>query len=310
MHDLVSALKGALDYTQLYRKQTFVIKIGGEILEAQDTLENFVEQIALLESLSIRIVLVHGGGPQATALSERLDVHSEHVGGRRVTTPAMLEVAKMVYAGQINVDLLAALRGKRVSPVGLSGIDGHLVTVKRRPPVEVEDDDGKTRTVDFGEVGDVESVDVRVLTTLLDNHYLPVVASLAADEQGNPLNVNADVIAESLATALGAQKLLFLTTSPGLLRDVNDEASLVAFADPDMLVQMMESGAIQSGMKPKIESCLRAVRGGVRRTHILDGRKPDSLLLELFTGAGCGTMIVEQAEMASYREHELETQPA
>jgi len=305
MSDIVLGLKEALDYTRLYRDQTFVIKLGGEVLASPRTLEGVAVHVALLESLSIRVVLVHGGGPQATALSRRLGVEPEIVAGRRVTTPEVLEIAKMVYAGQLNVDVLSALRTHGVKAVGLSGVDANLVTARRRPPVSVTDDDGQQRTVDYGEVGDIEAVDHAVLDVLLPAGFVPVVASLAADKDGRALNVNADTMAEALASALKAKKLIFLTGAPGLLRDPEDPSSLVAFAAPEDLGAMLESGAIRGGMRPKVEACLRAVANGVRRTHIIDGRIPDALLLEVFTGHGCGTMIVAKKEMESYAEREL-----
>ncbi|OGQ80373.1 MAG: acetylglutamate kinase [Deltaproteobacteria bacterium RIFOXYA12_FULL_58_15] len=305
MTEMISALKGALDYTRAYRGRTFVIKTGGEVLARADTTANLAEQIALLESLSIRVVLVHGGGPQATTMSERLGITPEIVAGRRVTSPEVLEVAKMVFAGQINVDLLAALRKVEVRGVGLSGVDGDLITATRRPSVRVHDDDGTTRIVDFGAVGDVERVDTRVLGTLLDGGYVPVIASLAADASGQPLNMNADTLAEVLASSLGAEKLVFLTSSPGLLRNVEDPSSLVPFATPTDLEALTIAGGITRGMRPKIEACIQAVRSGVRRTHIIDGRRADALLIELFTGAGCGTMIVNAKERQSYEENEM-----
>jgi acetylglutamate kinase len=304
MTEMIRSLKEALDYTRLYRDQTFVIKLGGEVLGSRKVLDEVAVQVALLESLSIRVVLVHGGGPQATELSRRLGFEPQIVAGRRVTTPEALEVAKMVYAGQLNVDVLSALRARGVRAVGLSGIDAGLVTATRRPPVEVRDDDGRTRTVDYGEVGDIEAVDTAVLDQLLPTGAVPVVASLAADAQGKPLNVNADSLAEALARSLKAKKLVFMTAAPGLLRDPADPSSLVAFATPEDLASLLESGAVRGGMRPKVEACLRAVAGGVRRTHIIDGRAPDALLVELFTGHGCGTMIVASREAAEYRAQE------
>jgi acetylglutamate kinase len=304
MSEMIRSLKEALDYTRLYRDQTFVIKVGGEVLGSRKVLDEVAVQVALLESLSVRVVLVHGGGPQATELSRRLGFEPQMVAGRRVTTPEALEVAKMVYAGQLNVDVLSALRARGVRAVGLSGIDAGLVTATRRPPVEVRDDDGATRTVDYGEVGDIETVDTAVLDQLLPSGVVPVIASLAADAQGRPLNINADSLAEALARSLKAKKLVFMTGAPGLLRDLADPASLVAFATPDDLTGLLASGAVRGGMRPKVEACLRAVAGGVRRTHIIDGRAPDSLLVELFTGHGCGTMIVASREAAEYEAQE------
>lgn len=296
----IAGLKGALRYVRAYRDQVFVVKLGGDVLNDAEVLDQVTAQLALLSSLSIRLVVVHGGGPQATALTQRLGQVPEIVAGRRVTDDAALEVAKMVYAGQLNTDLISALREHRVQAVGLSGVDADLITAHRRPPVVVVDDSGRSRTVDFGHVGDLDRVDPRVLHTLMDARFVPVVASLAGDDEGNVYNVNADTVAESLATALQAQKLIFLTGAPGVLRDRNDPATLVTFADPDDLGELMRSGALAGGMRPKVEACIRAATSGVERTHIVDGRAPDALLLEVFTGSGCGTMIVGRKEKATY----------
>jgi acetylglutamate kinase len=296
----IAGLKGALRYVRAYRDQVFVVKLGGEVLSEPDILDSVTGQLALLSSLSIRLVVVHGGGPQATALSRRLGIEPRMVAGRRVTDDGALEVAKMVYAGQLNVDLLAALRDHRVQAVGLSGVDAELITAHRRPPVAMVDDAGATVRVDYGHVGDIDRVDPRVLLTLMEARMVPVVASLAGGDGNEVYNVNADTVAESLAVALRAQKLIFLTGAPGVLRDRNDPSTLVTFADPDDLAGLMANGALSGGMRPKVEACIRAATGGVERTHIIDGRAPDALLLEVFTGSGCGTMIVGRKEKATY----------
>jgi acetylglutamate kinase len=296
----IAGLKGALRYVRAYRDQVFVVKLGGDVLSEPQTLDHVAGQLALLTSLGIRIVVVHGGGPQATALSRRLGQEPRIVAGRRVTDDDALEVAKLVYAGQINVNLLAALRDHRVQAVGLSGVDAELITAHRRPPVTVVDDSGATVRVDYGHVGDIDRVDPRVLVTLMEARMVPVVASLAGGDGDEVFNVNADTVAESLAVALGAQKLIFLTGAPGVLRDRSDSSTLVTFADPDDLSDLMANGALGGGMRPKVEACIRAATGGVERTHIIDGRASDALLLEVFTGAGCGTMIVGRKEKATY----------
>ena len=296
----IAGLKGALRYVRAYRDQIFVVKLGGEVLNDPEILAGVAGQLALLSSLSIRLVVVHGGGPQASALSRRLGFEPRMVAGRRVTDDGALDVAKMVYAGKLNVELIAALRDHRVAAVGLSGVDAELITASRRPPVTVSDDGGTTREVDYGHVGDIERVDPKVLLTLLEARMVPVVASLAGGHGGEVYNVNADTVAESLAVALGAQKLIFLTGAPGVLRDRTDASTLVTFADPDDLAGLMVNGALSGGMRPKVESCIRAATGGVERTHIIDGRVPDALLLEVFTGVGCGTMIVGRREKATY----------
>jgi acetylglutamate kinase len=296
----IAGLKGALRYVRAYRDRVFVVKLGGDVLSDAGILDGVSAQLGLLASLGIRLVVVHGGGPQATALSRRLGVEPTIVAGRRVTDDTALDVAKMVYGGMLNTDLVAALREHRLQAVGLSGVDADLITAKRRPPVSVVDDAGKTRTVDYGHVGDIERVDPRVLHTLVEARFIPVVASLAGDDEGNIYNVNADTVAESIAVATQAMKLIFMTGAPGVLRDRNDPASLVTFADPDDLTSLMASGALVGGMRPKVEACIRAATSGVERTHIIDGRAPDALLLEVFTGAGCGTMIVGRKEKATY----------
>lgn len=296
----IAGLKGALRYVRAYRDHVFVVKLGGDVLSDRHVLDQVAGQLALLASLSIRLVVVHGGGPQASALTRRMGGEPTMIAGRRVTDDDALEVVKMVYRGQLNTDLVSALHRHGVQAVGISGVDGDLVTAHRRPPVRVVDDAGTERTVDYGHVGDIDRADPRILNTLLDARFVPVASSLAGDAEGAVYNVNADTVAETLATALKAQKLIFLTGAPGVLRDRNDPSTLVAFADPDDLASLMASGALAGGMRPKVEACIRAATGGVERTHIIDGRAPDALLLEVFTGAGCGTMIVGRKEKATY----------
>lgn len=296
----IAGLKGALRYVRAYRDHVFVVKMGGDIQGDVDVLDQVAAQLSLLSSLGIRIVVVHGGGPQASALSRRLGMEPRMVAGRRVTDTDALEVVKMVYAGVLNTDVVSALRENEIQAVGLTGVDGDLVQARRRPPVEVRTDEGTMELVDYGHVGDIEAVDPRVLNTLLDGRFVPVVASLAGDAEGNIYNVNADTVAEAIAVALKAHKLIYMTGVPGVLRDRNDPSSLVTFADPDDLQGLMASGALAGGMRPKVEACIRAATSGVERTHIIDGRAPDALLLEVFTGSGTGTMIVGRKEKATY----------
>lgn len=296
----IAGLKGALRYVRAYRDQIFVIKLGGEVLHQAEALSGVAAQLSLLSSLGVHLVIVHGGGPQASALSRKLGSEPKIIAGRRVTDDTALEAVVMSVAGQLNVAVLSALRAHHVRAVGLSGVDAELVSAHRRPPVQVVDDNGQEQRVDFGHVGDIERVDPRVLETLLSSGYVPVVSCLAGDGNGNVFNVNADTMAESLAVALRAQKLIFLTSAPGVLRDRNDPSTLVTFADPDDLASLLATSAIAGGMRPKVEACIRAATGGVERTHIIDGAAPDSLLFEVFTGAGCGTMIVGRKEKATY----------
>ena len=252
MTETVRGLKSALAYTRIYRDQTFVVKLGGEILADPRALDMVAAQIALLESLSIRIVVVHGGGPQATTLSARLGLESRVVAGRRVTTPEILEVAKMVYGGALNVDVTSALRRHGLAPVGLTGIDGGMIVARKRPPVTMQLEDGRTEVVDYGQVGDLESVDTNLLRTLLSGgRFVPVIASLAGDASGAALNVNADIVAEAVGSALGAIKLIFMTSVPGLLRDPSDAGSLIPFADVEDLEPVLASGAVSEACDPR-----------------------------------------------------------
>lgn len=296
----ISGLKGALRYVRAYRDHVFVVKLGGEVLADRHQLDQVAEQLALLASLSIRLVVVHGGGPQASTLSRRMGIEPVMIAGRRVTDDGALEVVTMVYRGLLNTELVSALHRAGVQATGLSGVDAELLTARRRPPVQVVDDEGVERLVDYGHVGDIDAVDPRVLRTLMEARFVPVISSLAGDRDGNVYNVNADTVAEAIAIALQAQKLIFLTGAGGVLRDRNDPSTLVTFADPDDLEELMASGALAGGMRPKVEACIRAATGGVERTHIIDGRVPDALLLEVFTGSGCGTMIVGRKEKATY----------
>lgn len=298
MTDSPIMLTHAVPYIRLYKGKTFVVKVGGRVVSRPETLNALVEDVCLLQHVGVRVVLVHGGGPQASALSRRLGNEPQMIDGRRVTDAATLETAKMVYAGQLNTDILAAFRAHETKAVGLSGVDAGLLNAKKRSPTPV----------DYGFVGDIQSVDPSALELLLSAGVTPVVACLAADDEGQVLNVNADSVAEAIARALKAEKLVLVTDTEGLLRDVADPASLVSYADVEDVLKLKADGRLSGGMLPKVDACLSALRGGVRRTHIINGLKPGALQREIFTNAGCGTMIVERRERQAYQAAELETE--
>lgn len=279
----VALLRQALPYINRFKGKTFVVKIGGEVAQTTEQLHALCEEVALLVQVGIRVVLVHGGGPQATEMEERLGIKTRMVEGRRITDDASLDVVKMVFAGKINVEILSSLRRSGARAVGLSGVDGNLVLAKRRPPVEV---DGKV--VDYGHVGDIESVDAAVLRTLLDGGFIPVVASLGSDDDGNIFNINADTVAARLASAVGAEKLILASNVDGVLR----KGALVSRVKLDEIAGLVEEGTITGGMRPKISAAAEALGGGVTSAHVLNGMKADTLLLEVFTQEGCGTMIL------------------
>lgn len=299
MTDSPLMLKQAIPYIRMYKGKIFVVKVGGRVVGRKEMLDALVEDVCLLQQVGIKVVLVHGGGSQATDLSKRLGLEPKLVDGRRVTDAQTLEVAKMVYAGTLNVDILATFRAHETQAVGVSGIDAGLVIAKKRA----------VGAVDYGFVGDIESVDPKVLTTLLDAGMTPVVACLGADAEGGVLNINADSVAEAIARALKAEKLVVVTDTEGILKDVGNPGSLVSYADIEEVEAMKASGRLTGGMLPKVAACIRALQGGVRRTHIINGLKPGALLRETFTNAGCGTMIVEKRERQEYQAVELAPEP-
>jgi acetylglutamate kinase len=297
----INLLKEALPYLRHHKKSTMVVKLGGEVAANPDALRSLAEDLSLLTHVGIRIVVVHGGGPQATEMSKRLGLEPVLVGGRRVTDEATLDVAKMVFAGRINTDILSALRGQGVRAVGLSGVDGDIVHATKRPPTRVKDaETGEERVVDYGLVGDITAVDTELLRLLLDHRYLPVIASLGSDGDGNILNINADTVASALAKDLQAAKLIILTSVPGLLRKRDDPATLVSRITTDEARAAMKDGSVAGGMLPKLKALVEAVEGGVERGHVLSGLEPGAILLELFTSAGAGTLVAEPGDESEF----------
>ncbi|NND37679.1 MAG: acetylglutamate kinase, partial [Gammaproteobacteria bacterium] len=234
---VVSALKHAAPYIRLFKGKVFVIKAGGEIFADAAATAAFVEQVGILHQVGIRIVLIHGGGPQSTELAAALGLDTRFVDGRRVTDGASLDVATMVLNGQINTRILAACRDLKIPAVGMSGVDAGLIKAHRRPPVERDGAD----TVDYGFVGDIDSVDSSVLKKQLDNSLMPVVSPISCDESGTILNINADTVAAAIAAALDAEKLILATGAAGILEDVNDPASLISYIDRAALKKLKAS---------------------------------------------------------------------
>lgn len=287
----VSLLLEALPFIRTYKGKTFVLKLGGEVIQDQEHLFQIASDIALLNKVGIRIMIVHGGGPQANELSERLGIKPVFVAGRRVTDEAQLEVTKMVFAGTINTEILVALRRAGASAVGLSGVDANLVFATRRPVKKVKDpESGQESEVDFGHVGDIQSVNVALLRILLDHEYVPVLSSLGADEDGHIFNINADTVAAELAVGLAADKLLVMTNVPGVMRSMETKELIQSLTTVEARA-MMTTGAVTKGMLPKLTAAVRAVELGVRQATILSGLVPHSLLEETFTDRGSGTLI-------------------
>jgi acetylglutamate kinase len=295
----VEALKHAIPYVRIFRGKTFVVKVGGGALAEEAAARHLVEQVDALHQVGIHVVLVHGGGPQATALGRALGGEPRFVAGRRVTDDVALAAAVLALNGEVNTRLLQACRAVGLSAVGLSGVDAGLLVARRRPPVAV---DGEPQPVDYGWVGDLAGCDVRVLRHLLDGGYLPVVSSLAADERGGLLNVNADTVAAALAVALQAEKLVLMTGAPGLLEDPDDPATLVSYTDLEGLAALRQRGRLRDGMLPKAAAIAAALEGGVRRAHLVAYAQPDALLAEVFTNEGIGTLVVADVHALSAEE--------
>jgi acetylglutamate kinase len=297
MRERVRFLTTAIPYIRAYKKRTFVIKLGGRLCDPGPVLENLAAQVSVLHELGIDVVIVHGGGEQTTAMCERLGINPDIVDGRRVTDAQTLEVAKMMLAGVVNTNILAAMRKHNVPAVGLTGVDGGLITANRRPPQSIKDrETGKSRNVDFGYVGDIQSIDDSVVRTLLDGGYVPVLCSMASGTNGEVFNVNADTVAAELAVHIKAAKLFSLTSVDGIMDRVDDPATLHSQLSVSQLTELMETNTIAGGMRPKVTACLRALAGGVPRVHIINGTSEETLLLEVFTNEGCGTLIVNDNE--------------
>ncbi len=282
----------ALPYIRRFSGRTVVVKYGGNALAGtglagtglagtgSDALTLFAQDIVLMRSVGMRPVVVHGGGPQISDLMRRLGKTAEFRDGLRVTDAETVDIARMVLLGQVNPSIVSAINRHGSLGIGVSGEDAGLIRARRADP-------------ELGFVGEVDSIDPIVLVRLLDQDMIPVVATIGTDGSGQAYNINADAVAGAIAEALGAEKLVYLTDIDGLRRDVNDPSSLIRQSTADELQRLIDDGVLQGGMIPKIASCVHAVSHGVERAHILDGRIPHVLLLEIFTDEGIGTMVTK-----------------
>ena len=271
----------ALPYIRRFAGKTVVVKYGGNALAGasdSDALALFAQDIVLMHAVGIQPVVVHGGGPQISDLMRRLGKTAEFRNGLRVTDAETVDIARMVLVGQVNPQIVAAINVHGPLAVGVSGADAGLIVAAPRDP-------------ELGYVGDVTEVNPTIVNRLLNEELIPVIATIGSDLSGQAYNINADTVAGAIAEALGAEKLVYLTDIEGLRREISEASSLIRQTTPDELDALMANGTINGGMIPKVESCVHAVRGGVGRAHILDGRIAHVLLLELFTDAGIGTMV-------------------
>jgi acetylglutamate kinase len=286
-------LREALPYIQKFKGKTFVVKFSGKVTEDRRNLASLAEELALLHQVGIKICVVHGGGKQLNELAKKLGVAQTIIEGRRVTDDDTLELAKMVFAGKINTDILASLRQRGIEAVGLSGVDGNIVHAEKRPPKDILNRaTGETETVDFGNVGDILKINSRLLQLLLDEDYLPIVSSLGADDDGQIFNINADTIAAEIAVQLKAEKLVLLSDVNGIYGDSGDETTKLSRLSIKDAEEMIASGKATGGMIPKLQNLISLLRRGVKSAHVIGGNTRNALLSEVFTDEGTGTMLV------------------
>jgi len=286
-------LREVLPDIQRFQGHTFVVKLSGKVTEDPTNLTSLAEELALLHQVGIRICVVHGGGKQLTELASKLGIEQTIIDGRRVTDDATLEMAKMIFAGKINTDILAALRHRSIEAVGLSGVDGNIIHAARRPPKEILNRETGVRAhVDFGHVGDVVRINSRLLMVLLDHGYLPVISSLGADDEGMVFNINADTVASEIAVQLKAEKLILLSDVDGIYLSAGDPKTKLSRLTADEADDLIARGAATGGMIPKLQSITALLRRGVHSAHIISGTNRNALLSEIFTDKGTGTMIV------------------
>ncbi|MDK2918871.1 MAG: acetylglutamate kinase [Candidatus Petromonas sp.] len=281
----IQILMEALPYIKKFSGKTFVIKYGGSIMKNEEAKKAFIEDIVLMKLVGIKIVIVHGGGPNISELLEKLNIETKFVSGLRVTDEQTMEVVEMVLSGKVNKNLTRELCSHGIKAMGISGIDGNLIEAK---PKDMYKEGIK---IDLGCVGEVANVNTKLLIELLENEYLPVISPVGSDINGGVYNINADYVASAISSALEAEKLIFLTDIKGIYRDINDPSSFVSKLSIKEAQKYIDEGIIQGGMIPKTECSIKAIQSGTKNVHLIDGRMNHSLLLEIFTDDGIGTMI-------------------
>lgn len=279
--DKVETLLEALPYIKKFYGSTVLIKYGGSAMTSQELKNSVMQDIALLKFVGLKPVIIHGGGPEINKELSLIGKKSEFINGLRVTDEETMQVVEMVLSGKINKEIVAELQLQGLKAVGISGKDGGTIISKKKIIEEG----------DLGLVGEIESVDTKLIRTLMDNDFVPVVAPIGGDGKGETYNINADYAAVAIAGALDAIKLIYLTDVSGVLKDVNDPASIIPFIKVEKIKEMIADGIIVGGMVPKVECCIAGVEAGVSNVHILDGRQEHCLLLEIFTPQGIGTLV-------------------
>lgn len=294
--DRAKILIEALPYIQRFNGATVVVKYGGHAMADEQLKRNFALDVILMKYVGIHPIVVHGGGPQIGELLEKLSIEARFVDGIRVTDKETMDVVEMVLVGKVNKEIVTLINGNGGRAVGLSGKDGNLFTARKMEYVKRKTDDQPPEIMDMGLVGEITAVDDRVLTGLVERDFIPVIAPVGAGTGGETYNINADLVAGRIAASLKARKLILLTDTDGVL---NKEGALISTLDAKDVPRLVEKGTISGGMIPKVNCCVDALEGGVRKAHIVDGRKEHAILLEIFTEQGVGTEIVHGADADS-----------
>lgn len=289
--NIAQVLTEALPYIQRFTGKTIVVKFGGNAMVDPDLHESFARDVVLMKLVGMNPVVVHGGGPQIGSLLKKLNIHTEFVDGMRVTDAQTMDVVEMVLGGSVNKEIVSSINRNGGKAIGVTGKDGQLICARKLQVTRHSPELGASEIVDIGHVGEVESIDTAVLDVILNSNFIPVIAPIGADASGNTYNINADLVAGKLAEVLQAEKLMLLTNVSGLLDKGGD---ILTGLSTDQVDGLIADGTISGGMLPKIGCALDAVKSGVASSHIIDGRVPHAVLLEIFTDRGIGTLITNQ----------------
>ena len=291
--NIANVLTEALPYIQRFTGKTIVVKFGGNAMVDADLHENFARDVVLMKLVGMNPVVVHGGGPQIGALLAKLNIHTEFVNGMRVTDAETMDVVEMVLGGSVNKEIVASINRNGGKAIGVTGKDGQLIRARKLTVTRFSPELNASEIIDIGHVGDVDQIDTEVLNVILGSNFIPVIAPIGSDAQGNTYNINADLVAGKLAQVLQAEKLMLLTNVAGLLDKSGTVLTGLSTAEVDALIA---DGTISGGMLPKIDCALEAVKSGVASAHIIDGRVPHAVLLETFTNEGIGTLITNRRQ--------------
>ncbi len=290
--ETVNILIEALPYIKKFHKKKVLIKYGGHAMIDSDAMSSTARDTVLLKYVGMKPMVVHGGGPEISRSMNKLGKKPKFIGGLRITDQETMDIVKMVLVGKINTDIVSNICLHGGKGVGISGKDNHLIKARKRAPeVVVDSTTGEESTVDLGLVGEIENVNPEIIDMLTENDYIPIVSPIGVDEKANTLNLNADTVAGDIAAKVDAEKLIVLTDVPGILEDPNDPETLIKRVRVDEIMELIDNGIVKDGMIPKVSTCLNAINNGVKTAHIIDGRIKHSVLLEIFTKKGIGTMI-------------------